>query len=104
MFQIISLTVLILLQKEEVVIMNSLTANIHFTLASFYNPTPQRFKILTHASSFPSDTVRSKFDPKKILNLVSTQNDIFLGADGTPKSRRPPRLRPRHRDNPRGWF
>lgn len=39
----------------EVVVMNSLTANIHFMFVSFYRPTKQRYKIISEASAFPSD-------------------------------------------------
>jgi kynureninase len=40
---------------EEVCPMNQLTVNIHLLLTSFYQPTPQKFKILTIAGDFPSD-------------------------------------------------
>jgi kynureninase len=42
-------------QPNEVVAMNSLTANIHMMLASFYRPAGARTKILIEAGAFSSD-------------------------------------------------
>lgn len=47
---------------SEVVIMETLTANLHLLMSSFYRPTKDRWKIIIEGKAFPSDHV-SRFSP-----------------------------------------
>lgn len=42
-------------EPSETVVMQTLTANIHFALASLYRPTATRYKIMIEGKAFPSD-------------------------------------------------
>lgn len=42
-------------KPSEIVVMNTLTVNIHLLMVSFYNPTKERFKIICEHGTFPSD-------------------------------------------------
>lgn len=74
---------------HEVVVMNTLTVNLHLAMVSFYRPTPQRYKIIMEAGAFPSDqyAVESQvrwhgFDPATaIVEVAPRQGEDTLRSD-----------------------
>jgi kynureninase len=76
-------------QRGEVVAMNTLTVNLHLMLATFFRPTPQRYKILIERDAFSSDryAVESQLrwhglDPRDaLLELGPRPGSFELDAD-----------------------
>jgi len=75
-------------EDSEVVAMNSLTANLHLMMVSFYRPTAARHKILLEAHAFPSDhfAVESQirfhgFDPARSMLLLEPRDGEELIRD-----------------------
>ncbi len=83
----------------EVVMMNSLTVNLHLMLATFYRPTRDRYLILVENGAFPSDAyavqsqvVHHGYDPRDAVrvagprpgdHLLRTEDiEAVLDADG----------------------
>ena len=72
------LTKIVGCKDHEVIVMNSLTVNLHLLMVTFYRPTKQRYKIICEAKAFPSDqyafetqAVFHGFDPADAVIEVS---------------------------------
>ncbi|MBC87366.1 MAG: kynureninase [Bdellovibrionaceae bacterium] len=71
---------------EETVVMNTLTANLHLMMVSFYRPTKSRFKILIENNTFPSDVYAVKsqarfhgFDWREaVVELKPRNGEMFV--------------------------
>jgi kynureninase len=75
-------------EQAEVVVMNSLTVNLHLMMTSFYRPTKNRHKILVESGAFPSDqyAVNSKirfhgFEPASSLLELTPRAGEFSMRD-----------------------
>jgi kynureninase len=76
-------------QPDEVVVMGSLTANLHTLMVSFYRPTKERFKIVVEGGAFPSDrfAVQSQarahgFDPAQaVVELQPRPGEVCLRTE-----------------------
>ena len=75
--------------ESEVVVMNTLTVNLHLMMVSFYRPTTTRRKIVIEKSAFPSDiyAVKSQlsfhgFDAERdLIQLEAREGETSLRTD-----------------------
>jgi kynureninase len=76
-------------QPHEVVVMNTLTVNLHLMMVSFYRPTSSRYKIIMEAGAFPSDQYAMEtqvkwhgFDPQEaIVEIAPREGEDTLRTD-----------------------
>ncbi|KAK6222626.1 Kynureninase (L-kynurenine hydrolase) [Pestalotiopsis sp. IQ-011] len=73
---------------SEVVIMNTLTANLHMLMASFYKPTEKKHKIILEWKPFPSDhyAIESQIqwhglDPAKSMVQIQPDENFYISTD-----------------------
>ncbi len=73
-------------KPSEVVVMNTLTVNLHLMMVSFYQPKGKRTKILIEADAFPSDKYAAQsqirfhgLDPKDcLIELKARKGEVCL--------------------------
>lgn len=71
-------------KENEVVVMNSLSVNLHLLMVSFYRPAGERYKIICEAKAFPSDQYAFEtqakyhgFDPDSAVIEVSPREGEY---------------------------
>ncbi len=73
-------------KPAEVVVMNTLTVNLHLMMVSFYRPSKERHKIIIEADAFPSDKYAAEsqirmhgFDPStSLVELKAREGEVCL--------------------------
>ena len=73
-------------KPEEVVVMNTLTVNLHLMMISFYHPKGKRNKIVIEADAFPSDKYAAEsqirqrgLDPKEcLIELKAREGEVLV--------------------------
>jgi hypothetical protein len=73
--------------SSEVVVMETLTANLHLLMSSFYRPTQDRWKIIIEGKAFPSDHV--SFSNHQHKRCIADRHQVCC-----PLPNRPPQPRP----------
>lgn len=75
-------------EPEEVTVCTNTTINVHQAVATFYNPTATRNKILMDDLNFPTDryAVYSQiklhgYDPEKSLKIVESKDGVYIDED-----------------------
>lgn len=73
---------------KEVVVMNSLSANLHFLMVSFYRPTPERHKIVIESDAFPSDAYAAEsqlkvhgYPAESLIKLTPREGETLLRTE-----------------------
>lgn len=81
------LTKIVGCKRDEVVVMNQLTVNLHLLLVTFYRPTKERYKIICEAKAFPSDQYAMEsqvrlhgFDPAQAIIEVKPREGAHTVA------------------------
>ncbi len=63
-------------KPEEVIIMNTLSVNLHLMMVSFYQPTSERYKIIIERDAFPSD--KYAVESQLQFHGFSSENGLIL--------------------------